>query len=386
MKNLKSTIKNKITSNKHLRNLRNNYKDYKSLAEYKINRWRNTHQSQPAEEPPELSEQDGKQSLNNKLKGMSLDHPLKIALVVTEVGEDASAGDYFTASELGNSLKEFGWEITFLPKEGPGNWYYVPGDVDILISMLESYDPGKIKSRNKALIKIAWARNWFDRWVNSSYLKKFDLVFASSLTACRFIQEETGIKANLLPIATNPERFNDSVRAREEYKNDYCFTGSYWDDPRDIVEFLEPEALPYDFKLFGKNWDEFEKFKAYYQGFVEYSQLPEIYASSKIIIDDANRGSKRFGAVNSRVYDALASGTLVITNGEIGAKETFEGKLPYYHSKESLNELIKFYLTNDKARNSKIKELQEIVMENHTYKIRAQTLKKVLIQEYALEV
>lgn len=327
-----------------------------------------------------------KEYLDDKLNVNTVfsERPLKVALVVSEVGEDASAGDYFTASELGSCLEELGWEVGYLAQSGPGNWYHVPHDVDVVVSLLEVYDPGKIMCKNQLLIKVAWARNWFERWVGSHSLKKYDLVFASSATACRFIEEKTGMKAFLLPIATNNRRFNNSVPAREEYRNDFCFTGSYWDDPRDIVDFLDPENLPYDFKLFGKNWDKFEKFKPYYQGFLEYSQLPAVYASSKIVIDDVNRGSKKFGSVNSRVFDALASGALVITNGELGANETFEGKLPYYRSKKELNELINYYLTHEDARKARIKELQDMVLQNHRYEIRAQTLKKILIQEYVL--
>lgn len=327
-----------------------------------------------------------KKLLRDKFEGEEVfsDHSLKVAMVVTEVGKKSSAGDYFTASELGSSLEKLGWDVTFKPQEGPGNWYHLNDDVDVVISFLEAYDPGKIMCNNQSLIKIAWARNWFERWVNNPSIKKFDLIFTSSVTAGKFIKERTGIDTFLLPIATNLERFNDSIKAREEFKSDYCFTGSYWDDPRDIIDMLDPDSLPFSFRLYGKNWDSFQKFKAYYYGFLDYSHLPEVYASTKIVIDDVNRGSKKFGAINSRVFDALASGTLVITNGEIGAMETFEGKLPFYSSKEDLNMLIKYYLTNQEERNSKIKELQELVKEKHTYQIRAKTLKGALEKKYNL--
>lgn len=381
MKDLKFIIRDKITSNKYLRNLRNNYQDYISLIRYKIDKWRNRQQNQSVNEPVmELSEEQRKQLLHDKLHnmGLSSEYPLKVAFVVTRVGENVTAGDYFTASELGDSLKKFGWQITFLPREGPGNWYYVPDDVDVLISMLEPYDPHKIRCLNRSLIKIAWARNWFERWVYQPNLSDYDLIFASSETACDYIEKETGIKPLLLPIATNPERFNDNIPPSEEYQCDYCFTGSYWDDPRDIMEMLEPATLPYTFKLFGENWENFDKFQDYYQGFIDYSHMPQIYASTRIVIDDVNRGAKNYGAVNSRVYDALACGTLVITNGAIGARETFQGKLPVWKSKAELNNLIEFYLNHEDARKEKTKELQEFVLTNHTYPNRADHLKKTL--------
>jgi GT2 family glycosyltransferase/spore maturation protein CgeB len=328
-----------------------------------------------------------KQFLYDKLNNQRVfcERPLKVAMVVSETGEDASAGDYFTASELGECFLKLGWEVTYLSRIGPGNWYYVPGDVDVLISLLEVYDPGKIRCDNKLLIKIAWARNWFERWFNNPSIKKFDLIFASSTTACNFITEKTGKKTFLLPIATNPERFNDSISAREEYQSDYTFTGSYWDDPRDIIEMLDPYSLPYTFKLYGKNWEVFEKFKKYYQGFLNYSNLPEVYASTKIVIDDVNRGAKSFGSVNSRVFDALATGTLVVTNGAVGAEETFQGLLPVWNSAEELHSLIEYYLENDAVRKKKVHQLQEFVLENHTYQNRAGTFKEVLEQEYVFK-
>ena len=88
------------------------------------------------------------------------------------------------------------------------------------------------------------------------------------------------------------------------------------------------------------------------------------------------------GPANSRVFDALASGVLVLTNGEIGAKETFKGKIPFFKSKEELNDLIEFYMKNEDARLAKVKELQKFVLENHTYEIRANTLKETLKQYF----
>ncbi len=307
---------------------------------------------------------------------------LNVAFLVTDEGENVFAGDYFTASELGDSLKEFGWNISFLTRKGLHDWYDVGSDVDILISMLESYDPRKIRCSNRSLIKIAWPRNWFERWIYNPGLSKYDFIFASSETACNFIEEKTELKTFLLPIATNPNNFNNGVQPREEFVSDYCFTGSYWGYPRDIIEFLDPDSIPYKFKLFGKNWEDFDKFKLYYQGFINYFELPKLYASTKIVIDDVNRGAKNFGAVNSRVYDALACGILVLTNGVIGAEETFKGKLPVFHSKEELNNLIEYYLSNEDERILKVKELQKFVLENHTYYNRAKFLKKILIEEY----
>jgi spore maturation protein CgeB len=207
------------------------------------------------------------------------------------------------------------------------------------------------------------------------------MILAPSKTSMDYIKENSNKKPFLFPIATNTARFNENIPVKKEYSSDYCFTGSYWNNPRDIMTMLEPEELPYDFKLYGKNWDKIKKFKNYYQGFVDYSKLPEVYASTKIVIDDANIATKNYGAVNSRVFDALACGTLVLTNGMIGAEDTFNGKLPFFKTKKELNHLIKYYLSNDDERRNKVNELQEFVLKKHTYMKRANTLKALLAQD-----
>ena len=312
---------------------------------------------------------------NTSLKG---DKSLKIAFAVTEAGNNASAGDYFTALELGEGLKKFGWEISFLPRNGKRYWYEVDTDVDVLISMLDNYNPRRIRTSNNDLIKIGWPRNWFDRWVSNPGFKNYDMIFAPSKISLEYIKKRSDKKPILFPIATNTSRFNQDITPKKEYLCDYCFTGSYWNDTREIMEMLEPEKIPYEFKLFGKNWEKIDKFKKYYQGFISYSHMPNVYASTKIVIDDANKATKKYGAVNSRVFDALACGSLVLTNGSKGAYDTFNGKLPVFSTKIELNHLIEYYLSNEDERITKIKELQKFVLQNHTYNNRADTLKEKL--------
>ena len=368
MNNFFSALKFKVSKN-NLRQLKNSLKDDFESFKYDTYLFKR--------KITNFNLNNSKVKENKSLKD---DKPFQIAFAVTEAGKDASAGDYFTALELGEGLKKFGWEISFLPRNGKGYWYEVDVEVDVIISMLDNFDPRRIRSSNNELIKIAWPRNWFDRWVSNPGFKNYNMVLAPSKIALEYIEKRSEKKPTLFPIATNPLRFNDNITLKKEYLCDYCFTGSYWNDPREIMEMLEPDKIPYEFKLFGKNWEKIDKFKKYYQGFISYSNMPKVYASTKIVIDDANKATKKYGAVNSRVFDALACGTLVLTNGKKGAEDTFKGKLPVFNTKIELNNLIEYYLSNEDERITKIKELQKFVLLNHTYGNRADTLKEKLEQ------
>lgn len=304
---------------------------------------------------------------------------IKVAFAVTEAGDDVSAGDYFTAMEFGEAMKKRGWEIQFLKRKGPEDWYVVDDDIDVVITLLDAYDVRKIKCNNENLITIAWARNWFERWANQPYIRDYNYVLASSKLACEYMEKIIGRKVHLLQIGSNKDRFTVDRQENLELKCDYCFTGSYWNDPREIIDMLNPQKYSqYKFNIYGANWDKLDKFAPYNKGFVSYKTMPEIYASTKIVIDDANRVTKPFGSVNSRVFDALASGVLVITNGLLGAEYTFNNLLPTYKTEKELNDLIEYYLSNEEERIKLVKKLQTEVLEKHTYDVRVNELLEIM--------
>lgn len=294
--------------------------------------------------------------------------PPRVAFAVTEVGGNASAGDLFTAMELGRALEsEFGWSISYRPR---GEQWYTLADVDIVIAMVDAYDPRRIQGAHPALIKIAWARNWFERWCDHVWHDEYDLYFASSKLSADYITRRIGLPARVLRIAANTERFNISNRPLSA-TYDFVFTGSYWNAEREIVGALA--ALPKSLKgaIYGKNWEKVPQLRDLTRGFVPYEQLPNVYRNTKIVIDDANHVTKPWGSVNSRVFDALAAGCLVVTNSSLASNDAFEGELPVYESPDQLAELLSKYSRDDTARQQLVCNLRNRVLAEHTYAHRA---------------
>lgn len=296
----------------------------------------------------------------------------KLAFAVTEAGPDVAAGDYFTALELGAALhKLLRWDVVWLPRD---QWYAV-GDANALVAMTDHYDPTRLGAKAANLIKICWMRNWFDRWAGKPHFGLWDIRLCSSQKAADHIERTFGFACQVLRIATNHVRF----RPRPEEKiYDYVFTGSYWEAPRDI-ERIDPEAIGLRFALFGKNWEKHPQFRKYYKGFAPYRAMPRIYNQARMLVDDANGVTKQWGSVNSRVFDALASGTLVVTNSASGSAEAFEGRLPVYDSPDDLREKLRRYLGDPRLYAQTLTPLRDRVLERHTYAIRAQELAKIIL-------
>ena len=98
----------------------------------------------------------------------------------------------------------------------------------------------------------------------------------------------------------------------------------------------------------------------------------------KIVVDDANHVTSPWGSVNSRVFDALSSGALVVSNGLLGSQETFKGRLPTYTTSAELTVLMKYYLSNDDIRKKLTQELSQLVVNEHSYAKRGEEFSNAL--------
>jgi hypothetical protein len=194
------------------------------------------------------------------------------------------------------------------------------------------------------------------------------------------VRQRSGLAARVLRIASNTARFRPGLPPVAELESDYCFTGSHWGAPRTIDD-LDPQRLPYRFSLFGHGWEERPRFSDSYRGPLAYERMPEVYASTKILVDDANHATRPWASVNSRVFDALACETLVITNGIEGARETFGDALPTYASVPELEEKLRYYLEHPAERERAAETLRRTVQERHSYMLRAEQFRDILAEE-----
>ena len=311
--------------------------------------------------------------------------PLAVAMIVSEVSFETDKADFFTAKELGDAFEEN--KDTVVGYFDSTSDYDVAG-YDLVIVYIDGFDPRRLKGLSPHTIVIGWARNWFDRWCERVWIEHYDFLYASSEKARLFMEDRLKRKVGLLRIAAS----NDCVRTKAEKNNkfssDYVFTGSYFNSPREITELLEPKKIPHRFKLFGYNWENHEKFNSYTNGPVSYKDIPSVYANTKIVVDDANIATKKWGAVNCRVYDALAMGVICITNNTIGVGEIFDEDFPTYVGEE-VNNQINTLLGDEKRREKLAKKYRNIVLEKHRYQNRRDQLLRdimLLVEKKAISI
>lgn len=292
--------------------------------------------------------------------------PYTVTFVVTKVSDSTPAGDYYTALELGRSLnKAYGWRIKFINKAAGAD----VSAADLVVFMMDDFDPRSLVGYSPKTMIVAWIRNWTDRWVKRDYFGCYHLYLASSQIQIDYIHEHTEIQAQLLPIATNYEWFANG-EINPDLTSDISFTGNFWGVNRKIITDFSPAQYDGVFSVFGTGWNDHQKYKPYWKGHLAYKDVRNVYTNAKLVFDDAAFPTRKWGSVNSRVFDALAAGALVITNGQLGANELFDGLLPSYNSPHELHNLIHKY-SDDQLRQSTVDQLRQIVKEKHTYDVRA---------------
>lgn len=301
--------------------------------------------------------------------------PLRIAFAVTQTGPEAAAGDLFTASELGAALAQrYGWQVDYLAQGAA--WYELAG-IDVVVAMREDFDPRCITGAKSSLITVAWARNWFERWCEQPWVGEFSLVLASSQLAARWMSLRLGRLVRVLRIATNLQRFGSAGRpAVPDF--DFVFTGSCWGTLRDVVAALGVVGDRFKGAIYGKNWEPVAELAHLNRGFVPYADLPGIYRRATLVIDDASHVTKDWAAANSRVFDALAAGCLMLTNSASVSDEVFGGALPVYASAQALPQLLTYFLTDSTARANLQCRLRQRVVQEHGYAQRAVAFRTLL--------
>lgn len=287
-----------------------------------------------------------------------------IAVTLTSTDSSEGYGDWYTGHELGDALERLGWRVSYVQRREDA-WYTLPEGLDYLLVLLDAYD---LRNVSTTALKIAWVRSWTERWLERDCFELYDLVLASSSRSAELISERSGVTTVEFPLATNPERFVP-VAAELELATDLVFTGNYWKQPRDIQGFRprEDETL----RVFGSGWEDVAELAPYTQGPVAYERLPAVYASAKVVIDDTALHTLPYGAINSRVFDALACGTVVVTNCEAGVHELFDAEFPTWSDQASLRARLDELLGDDARRRDLAQRYQRSVRERHTYAHRA---------------
>jgi hypothetical protein len=237
-----------------------------------------------------------------------------------------SWGDLYFAQEIAESLKKLGHEARVDLRTDVINPQSADDDVILVLRGVE-----RIRSQAGA-INLLWVISHPSR-ISKHELKAFDCVFAASNSWAEKMTQKTGIQVMPLLQATNPEKFNSSV-SLPDTGHEVLFIGN----TRKVFRQVIKDCMQADVKptIYGKDWDRFVSQRLIAGEFVDNDEVPAMYRSAGIVLNDHWPDMAREGFYSNRLFDAVASGGRVVSDCVPGVDELFEGAVQTYGSPSEL--------------------------------------------------
>ncbi len=287
----------------------------------------------------------------------------RVAMAVSTLDLSEGRGDVYVGVGLGRYLERIGYEVVYLPRE---RWYEVPRGTQIYLSLLDEVDLMRVPAD---LTRIAWIRNRTDDWRESPSLPLYDAVLCSSERSLTEIEKSFPGPAGILRIGVDAELFEAAPTEAE--RSGAVTTVNLWGRERQLFRALRKCRLDFPFAIYGQERGLNEDLMAVWKGPASFFALPSLYRQAALVLDDHNHTTQPYGNVNSRVYESLASGALVITNAALGLHEIGLAEVPAYATPGELDTLIHRYLAHPREAVNAARKLQQIVLRDHTFERRA---------------
>jgi hypothetical protein len=194
------------------------------------------------------------------------------------------------------------------------------------------------------------------------------------------------------PAACVPLAVDDDfgpVEPVERYRSDVVFLGSGGrgnKKPTTTRHYLDP-AKRYDFAIWGAYWHreywadvyrqnpEANDWHRFCRGPLPIDDIAKLYSSAKIVLNYHEDSQREWGMWNNRVFEALASGALLITDDAAGLGAEFAGGIVTTSGGAETAALIDHYLARPEERR-RIAEAGRELTRRYTYSRWARSVRE----------
>lgn len=273
-------------------------------------------------------------------------------------------GDTYFAQEISTSLKKLNQSTDIVFKDENVSKLVQPNSV---ILNLRGLLPATIvPGRLNAIWVISHSHQ-----ITKYELKKYDLVFAASNPWA--LEKTKKWRLNVKPLlqATNPEIFN-TKSTEEETIDRLLFVGNTRGKFRNIVKFVS--KISPKLRVIGTGWEKYLDNSQIEKQFVDNNKLSSEYKKSSVVLADHWKDMAKNGFISNRIFDAVASGSRVISDQVEGIEEIFGNSVVTYKNAAELEQILnndfdQIFGENDQRIANAIE-----IQKNHNFDVRARIL------------
>ena len=220
-----------------------------------------------------------------------------------------------------------------------------PIDADVVLVMYRrhGYRPNR---RNKRTRYVCWMVEFpvveFSEQLCADELNLFDLVLVDSIPYAEALQKKTNTPVKPFYVLTDTELFHTKSNEKEEPKYNRVFVGNTRGIFRDHVRWCEKNGIELD--VWGANWEEFispDNKYIHLHGFVEYTQLPDIYRNARVVINEHYRAMLDVEMLNNRFPEVLLCGTPMICDWAESFERNYGDMVLFYRNEEEFVQCMK---------------------------------------------
>lgn len=220
-----------------------------------------------------------------------------------------------------------------------------PIDADVVLVMYRrhGYRPNR---RNKRTRYVCWMVEFpvveFSEQLCADELNLFDLVLVDSIPYAEALQKKTNTPVKPFYVLTDTELFHTKSNEKEEPKYNRVFVGNTRGIFRDHVRWCEKNGIELD--VWGANWEEFispDNKYIHLHGFVEYTQLPDIYRNARVVINEHYRAMLDVEMLNNRFPEVLLCGTPMICDWTESFERNYGDMVLFYRNEEEFVRCMK---------------------------------------------
>jgi hypothetical protein len=202
-----------------------------------------------------------------------------------------------------------------------------------------------------------------------------DLVLVASERFAAELRTRTSTPVETLLQATDQHRFR-SLPSDPRHAHPVVVVAK----TRTIMRPIVADALAVGIRpaIFGSGWEAYVDPDLVVADYVANDELPLVYASAGVVLNDHWDTMREHGFVSNRIFDVLACGTPVISDHLPEIPALFGDAVATYREREELRQLVELTLGQPEAARARARRGQQTVLTGHTFDARVNTLSELL--------